>query len=251
MPFINVKRKGCNKMEKNKFNIQLFSEDLYFDYNQQVSLIVNVEKGLNLLVTGTDNMAEALNSLSENWHSSDAEKYGNEVASGAKTVIDSSRKYVASISGWMKSHGYALNLMNGNTVSFSNAKLDDSEVTIKEFSDDPTRRGLSNTNTASTTKSQLSGSFTQIKSALSKVMSAAESNPKAMPKGVVSDYLVPLIEAENGKVTTSINNMNDSLSNFLEKLSEAISDEATNSKSGTATTNHSASGQHRQTGAQE
>ena len=220
--------------KKINLDIQLFntSQDQWFDEAQQEALLRDTKAGLDSLTTGTDELAKAISTLAENWHSPDAEKYGNPLVTSLKTFIKDSREYVSSITNWMATHGTKINTINGASVSFSGKEANTS-ITINDFKDDASRRGLTDVNTATTTKTSLTNAVSSIEAALQTVMRAATSNQNALPQGVIPNSLVPTVSSENEKIKGSFDGVKTAVSNFTASLSEAISSASSAASSST------------------
>ncbi len=220
--------------KKINLNIQLFntSQDQWFDEAQQEALLRDTKTGLDQLTTGTDTLAKAISTLADNWHSPDAEKYGNPLVSSLKTFIKDSRQYVSSITSWMATHGTKINTINGATVSFAGEEANTS-IQINDFRDDASRRGLTDVNTASTTKTNLTNAVSSIETALQTVMRAASSNQSALPQGVIPNSLIPTVTSENEKIKGSFDGVKTSVSDFTASLSEAISNASSAASSST------------------
>lgn len=210
-------------MAKVKLDIQLFnsSEDEWFNEEQQRALIEGVRKGLQGIVQGVERVGARLDQLTGQWHSQDAEKYGNPTADDFNTFSPKAIEYVNSVGNWMASHGAHVNVMQGNEVHYSN--LDGSvNSKVGNFSDDSSRRGLENADTAENTANVLRDGVEIISNGFKDVLNAVRQNPDAMPKGVVPNSLEPVVSQENAKITEEFASFRDSISEFLKALHEAI-----------------------------
>lgn len=218
-----------------KLNIQNFSDKMTFNQAEQTALLSGTQTALNQLVNANNTLITAMSYLSENWHSTDATKVGNEAASSLKKLCDSANQYVASITTWFANHACNLNVINGESFTLKGTNEGDVAQTKQiNFTNDTTRIGLTNPEVAANYSKQMQSSTSEVESALDKVLSAASSNPDALPLGVVDDTLVPTINSENGKVKSSLSSFREDLTSMVEALSQAISAEAQSARSGAA-----------------
>lgn len=228
---LNVVGKEEILLKTENFDIQLFNtkSDLWFNENQQHSLISGVQSGLNDLIRGTDALAKGINLLASEWHSPDAAKFGNPVSTELPKVIRANREYVSSIAGWMASNGAKVNTIMGATVSF-NKGGDVGNVTVDKFYDDASHRGFKNVDTVSRTAKSLRSALMIVNDGLKKVLSVAKSNPDAMPGGIVPDSLVPKVDKANSSMksnlTTFENELNKMLSSLDSEIKKAVSSAA-------------------------
>lgn len=210
-------------MAKMNLNVQLFNSasDEWFDEAQQRSLIDGVRKGLSSVIQGIERVGARLDQLTGQWHSEDAEKYGNPTAENFNSFAPAAVNYVKSVGDWMASHGSGVNIMQGNEIRYTN--LDgQANSKVGTFTDNASRRGLENSETAEDTAKALQEGVSLIDDGLKQVVNAVTSNPDAMPKGVVPDSLEPVVRAENTKLSDSFGSLRDSMSETLRALHNAI-----------------------------